>query len=76
MNRYEVVKAPFGKFHIRNMDTHETFCGVEDTMSMTVLENRNCTAVGTWVMLDGRDASCKTCEAAAKAEYLTTIKGA
>lgn len=74
MNRYEIAKDTADKFHARNMDTSTALCGATDFVSHLV--NRNTSAVAAWTVLDGRDASCKTCEHAAKAEYLATIKGA
>ncbi len=74
MNRYEIAKDDAGVFHARNLDTLTALCGAEDFVSS--LNQRNTSAVAAWTVLDGRDASCKTCEHAAKAEYLATIKGA
>jgi hypothetical protein len=74
MNAYEVARDAQDKFHARNMDTGIALCGATDFVSALV--NRNTSAVAAWTVLDGRDASCKTCEQAAKSEYFATIKGA
>lgn len=74
MNRYEVARDAQDKFHANNLDTKTALCGATDFVSALV--QRNTSAVAAWGILDGRDASCKTCEHAAKAEYLATIKGA
>lgn len=74
MNRYEIAKDANTTFHARNLDTGTALCGATEFVSHLV--QRNTSAVAAWAILDGRNSSCKTCEKAAKAEYLTTIKGA
>ena len=75
MNHYEITTDANGKCHARNKDTLVALCGETD-LGYMVLVQRNTSAVAAWTMLDGRNASCKTCETAARAEYLTTLKGA
>ena len=75
MNEYEIATDSNDKYHARNVETLVALCGETDT-GYKVLNVRNTSAVAAWVLLDGRDASCKTCETAAYNEYLTTLKGA
>lgn len=76
MNRYEIATDAHGKYHARNTATLEAICGETDLGYLVLSSIGQMPAVGAWAILDGRDASCKTCEKAAHAEYLTTLKGA